>query len=118
MLAYNESAHAFVKWDPAKGEYPNLVLFAIWVQRSQDQSASDEYGRFIVPPGANDAHVVKADTRDGLAAGLAERLTRHADSIGGFSLSAAFAATLVGPPAAVVHMACVSRPGRRGPGRG
>jgi hypothetical protein len=21
MLAYNESAHAFFKWDPAKGEY-------------------------------------------------------------------------------------------------
>jgi len=29
-------------------------------------------------------------------AGLAERLTRHADSIGGLSLSADFAATLVG----------------------
>ena len=66
MLAYNESAHAFFKWDPAKGEYPNLVLFAIWDQRSQDQSASDEYGRFIVPPGANDAHVIKADTLRGL----------------------------------------------------
>jgi hypothetical protein len=52
MLAYNESAHAFFKWDPAKGEYPNLVLFAIWDQRSEDQSASDEYGRFIVTPGA------------------------------------------------------------------
>jgi hypothetical protein len=29
------------------------------------------------PPGANDAHVGKADTLEGLAAGLAERLTRH-----------------------------------------
>jgi 3-oxosteroid 1-dehydrogenase len=53
MLAYNESAHAFFKWDPAKGEYPNLVLFAIWDQRSEDQSASDEYGRFIVTPGVS-----------------------------------------------------------------
>jgi porphobilinogen deaminase len=43
MPAYNESAHAFFKWDPAKGEYPNLVLFAIWDQRSEDQSASDEW---------------------------------------------------------------------------
>jgi 3-oxosteroid 1-dehydrogenase len=44
MLAYNESAHAFFKWDPAKGEYPypDLVPFAIWNQRSEDQSASDE----------------------------------------------------------------------------
>jgi hypothetical protein len=39
MLAYNESAHAFFKWDPAKGEYPNLVLFTIWDQRSEEQSA-------------------------------------------------------------------------------
>jgi hypothetical protein len=29
------------------------------------------------PPGANDAHVGQADTLEGLAAGLAERLTRH-----------------------------------------
>jgi len=42
MLASNGSVHAFFKWDPAKGEYPNLVLFAAWVQRSQDQSASGE----------------------------------------------------------------------------
>jgi 3-oxosteroid 1-dehydrogenase len=51
MLAYNESAHAFSKWDPVKGEFPNLVSFAIWDQRSEDQSAGDEYGRFIVTPG-------------------------------------------------------------------
>ena len=93
-LAYNESAQAFFQWDAAKGEYPNLVLFAIWDQRSQDHSASDEYGRFIVPPGADDAHVVKADTLEGLAAGIAERLARHADSIGGLRLAADFAANL------------------------
>jgi hypothetical protein len=29
------------------------------------------------PPGANDAHVGKADTLEGVAAGLAERFTRH-----------------------------------------
>jgi 3-oxosteroid 1-dehydrogenase len=51
MLAYNESAYAFFKWDPAKGQYPNLVPSAIWDQRGEDQSASDEYGRFIVTPG-------------------------------------------------------------------
>ena len=36
-------------------EYPNLLLIAIWDQRSQEHSASDEYGRFIVPPGTDDA---------------------------------------------------------------
>ena len=41
-LAYNESAQAFFKWDPTTSEYPNLVLVAIWDQRSQDNSAGDE----------------------------------------------------------------------------
>jgi len=93
-LAYNESAQAFFEWDPAKGEYPNLVLFAIWDQRSQDHSASDEYGRFIVPLGADDAHVVKADTLEELAKAITERLTRYVDRIGGLYLSKDFASTL------------------------
>ena len=46
MLAYNESAHAF--FNSAKGNIQNLVLFAIWDQRGEDQSAGHEYGRFIV----------------------------------------------------------------------
>ena len=52
MLALQRIRPCFFKWNPAKREYPNLVLFAIWEQRSEDQSASDEYGRFIVTPGA------------------------------------------------------------------
>ena len=61
-LAYNESAQAFFNWDPAKSEYPNLVLVAIWDERSQKNSASDEYGRFIVPKGVDDSHVIKGKT--------------------------------------------------------
>jgi hypothetical protein len=37
VVAYNEALHAFFKWDPAKGK-SNLVLFAIWDQRSEDQA--------------------------------------------------------------------------------
>ena len=51
-LAYNEMAQKFYEWDPTAGEYPNLVLIAVWDRRSQDHYASDEYGRFIVPPAA------------------------------------------------------------------
>ena len=61
-LAYNEMAQKFYEWDPTAGEYPNLVLIAVWDQRSQDHCASDEYGRFIVPPGVDDAHVIKGET--------------------------------------------------------
>jgi 3-oxosteroid 1-dehydrogenase len=50
-LPYNELAQAFFQWDPVAGEYPNLVLVQLWDQRSQDHSASEEYGRLIVPLG-------------------------------------------------------------------
>jgi 3-oxosteroid 1-dehydrogenase len=67
-LAYNELAQTFFRWDPARAEYPYLVLVAIWDQRSQDHSASDEYGRLIVPDGTDDAHVIRGDDLPGLAA--------------------------------------------------
>jgi len=89
-LAYNEAAQAFFEWDPAAGEYPNLVLMAIWDQRSQDHCASDEYGRFIVPTGKNDTHVVKGRTLAELRQAITERLKQHANRIGGMTLSPDF----------------------------
>jgi hypothetical protein len=93
-LAYNESAQAFFKWDPARSEYPNLVLTAIWDQRSQDHSASDEYGRFIVPPGTDDAHVIKGDTIEALTAAIAARFETVGAAIGNMRLDRDFAANL------------------------
>ena len=52
---------------------PNLVLISIWDQRSQDNSASHEYGRLIVPPGTDDRHVIKGNTLEELAANIDER---------------------------------------------
>ena len=89
-LAYNESAQAFFEWDPVAAEYPNLVLFAIWDQRSQDHCASDEYGRFIVPPGQDDAHVIKGANLRELTEGIRERLARYAAQTGGLKLAARF----------------------------
>jgi len=93
-LQYNELAQAFFVWDADAAEYPNLVLFQIWDQRSQDGSASDEYGRLIAPPGADDAHVVRGETLDDLAAGLGERLSRYASVTGGLALADDFTANL------------------------
>jgi 3-oxosteroid 1-dehydrogenase len=93
-LAYNESAQAFFKWDQARSEYPNLVLIAIWDQRSQDHSASHEYGRFIVPKGTDDSHVIKGKTLESLAAGIRKRLKQYAASIGGLELSPDFSKNL------------------------
>ncbi|MEE8171784.1 MAG: FAD-dependent oxidoreductase, partial [Alphaproteobacteria bacterium] len=94
-LAYNESAQAFFEWDPTVGEYPNLVLIAIWDQRSQDHSASDEYGRFIVPPGENDDHVIRGDSLAELTAAIAERLAKHEGQTGGVRLAGDFEANLL-----------------------
>jgi hypothetical protein len=93
-LPYNELAQTFFEWDATTGEYPNLVLIQIWDQRSQENSASDEYGRLIVPPGADDAHVVHGNTLPELAAGIGERLARYAGVTGGVALSDDFAGNL------------------------
>ncbi len=93
-LSYNESARAFFNWDPAKAEYPNLVLIAIWDQRSQENSASDEYGRFIVPKGADQSHVIKGKTLDELAENIKKRVKKHARAVGNIKLADDFAKTL------------------------
>src|SRR3954454_9156145 len=66
-LQYNELAQKFFTYYVENGEYPYLVLVQIWDQRSQDHSASDEYGRQIVPPGTDDSHVIRANTLEELA---------------------------------------------------
>jgi 3-oxosteroid 1-dehydrogenase len=89
-LPYNELAQTFFRWDPVTGTYPYLVLIQIWDQRAQDHSASDEYGRLIVSPGADDAHVIKGGTLAELAARVAERLARYERVTGGLRLSEDF----------------------------
>jgi 3-oxosteroid 1-dehydrogenase len=93
-LAYNEMAQTFFQWDGAKSEYPNLLLIAVWDQRSQDHSASDEYGRFIVPPGTSDKHVIKGATLAALSEAIGERLERYKKATGGLSLAPDFEKTL------------------------
>lgn len=91
-LQYNELAQTFFEWDGAKAEYPNLVRIAIWDQRSQQHSASAEYGRLIVPPGTDDRHVIKGATLAELARGIDERFAKYASHIGGARLSPDFVA--------------------------
>jgi 3-oxosteroid 1-dehydrogenase len=93
-LAYNEMAQVFFQWDGARSEYPNLLLIAIWDQRSQDHSASDEYGRFIVPPGKDDAHVIRGDTLAALSRAIGQRLARYERVTGGLKLAPEFEKTL------------------------
>jgi 3-oxosteroid 1-dehydrogenase len=93
-LAYNEMAQVFFQWDGAKSEYPNLLLIAVWDRRSQEHSASDEYGRFIVPPGTDDKHVIKGATLAALSKAIGERLARYKKVTGGLALAPDFGKTL------------------------
>lgn len=93
-LQYNELAQKFFEWDGQKAEYPNLVLVSIWDQRSQQHSASNEYGRLIVPPGGDDRHVIKGNTLEELAHNIALRLEKYRNVIGGMRLSDDFVANL------------------------
>jgi 3-oxosteroid 1-dehydrogenase len=93
-LQYNELAQKFFSYDGEKGEYPYVVLVQIWDQRSQDHSASDEYGRQIVPPGTDDSHVIRGESLEELAAAIAERLSGYAHVTGGLTLDPDFVANL------------------------
>lgn len=93
-LAYNELAQTFFDWDAAKAEYPKLVLIALWDQRSQEHSASTEYGRLIVPRGTDDAHVLRGATWEELTSAIAARLRQHAHATGGAALSPDFLSNL------------------------
>jgi 3-oxosteroid 1-dehydrogenase len=93
-LPYNELAQTFFRWDGERGEYPYLVLIQVWDQRAQEHSASDEYGRLIVPPGADDSHVIKGNTLDELAGAIGKRLDGLAAKTGGLRLAPDFAANL------------------------
>ena len=93
-MPYNEAAQTFFRWDAAAGEYPDLVLIKIWDQRAQEHSASDEYGRLIVPPGADDSHVIRGETWQDLTEGIQARRAGLTARTGGFALAADFAANL------------------------
>jgi FAD binding domain/FAD dependent oxidoreductase len=93
-LAYNELAQIFFQWDAAKAEYPYLVLIAVWDQRSQEYSASGEYGRLIVPAGTDDSHVIRGETWELLEREIAKRLQRYSVVTGGLELSVDFLKSL------------------------
>jgi 3-oxosteroid 1-dehydrogenase len=93
-LHYNELAQKFFEWDGANAEFPYLVLASVWDQRAQDNSASHEYGRLIVPPGTDDRHVIKGATLEELAANIDARMQKYAGELGGMRITPDFVANL------------------------
>jgi 3-oxosteroid 1-dehydrogenase len=100
---YNELATSFLQYDPAKLEYPRLLMFQIWDQRCMDgcratevtpstpsRISLDNYGSLIY----DDFHVIEGETLDALADAIAERLKKLAPHTGGFRLDDSFRANL------------------------
>lgn len=93
-LAYNEIAQSFFEWDPQRAEYPNFVQVAIWDQRSQQHSASTEYGRLIRPGAGNEAFELRGETLDELTDAIRERLQKYVHLTGNVQLGDDFTTNL------------------------
>ena len=88
---YNDRTEIHAQFNPTEAEYPNHLMFMVYDERTADGFA----GAYPLPEKPTGApYVISADTLDGLAAKLAERLKDVGPKTGNFSLSADFAANL------------------------
>lgn len=108
-LAYNEIAQRFFEWDPQRAEYPNFVQIAVWDRRSQEHSASSEYGRLIRPGAGNEAFELRGETLDELTQAIRDRLQKYAHLTGNARLSDDFAINL---RASIARFNAFAREGR------
>jgi succinate dehydrogenase/fumarate reductase flavoprotein subunit len=85
---YNEKQRAMFQWDAQRLEYPNLLMFVIWDQRTMDRCAGNPYDGGLIPaPGGSDSHMVRGETLEELAAELDAHAAAFAAVTGGVRLS-------------------------------
>jgi hypothetical protein len=89
---YNELARSFFAWDAYRGEYPNFLQFMLYDDRCASLWSGTDYGNVIPPPGADDAHVVRAATLEALEVAITARLVRYGALAGGVRLEPGWAA--------------------------
>jgi succinate dehydrogenase/fumarate reductase flavoprotein subunit len=101
---YNELGMSFLEYDPQKLEYPRLLMFMVWDERSNElwravdekpattppRLALDNYGNVIY----DDFHVIKGATLAELATAIERRLKELAPDTGGFALGTSFTENL------------------------
>jgi succinate dehydrogenase/fumarate reductase flavoprotein subunit len=88
---YHDRSATHFAWDPATHEWPNLLLFMIYDQRTADYWT----GFYPLPDSAATApYVLSGNTLDELSRAIEGRLTELAPRIGGFNLDSSFAANL------------------------
>lgn len=117
--SYNELAMRFFEYDPQAMEYPKLLMFMIWDQRSMDvwratecieettppRLALDNYGNIMY----DDFHLIQADTLGELTSAIEKRVAKLAPDTGGFTLAPEFADEL---PKSVARFNELARSGK------
>jgi hypothetical protein len=88
---YNDRTEAHGYYDPSQAEFPNLLLFMIYDQRSAEAFAG-AYPFPATPAGGS--HVLSGGTLEELTAKIKSRLEEIARHTGGLTLSPAFAGNL------------------------
>lgn len=89
-LQYHEMMQAFQVWDGHRAEYPNLYLFMVWDQASDDRYRGLALGNPITPPDGDRSHIVSADTLEGLGDAIRAKLASLRTDIGDYSLDDGF----------------------------
>jgi hypothetical protein len=116
---YNDLAMSLIEFDGEKMEYPRLLMFMIWDQRTVDvwsaveanppttpsRLALDNYGNVVY----DDFHLIKGDTLDELADNIEARLAKLAPHTGGFKLDGSFRQNL---PASIARFNDVAATGK------
>lgn len=88
---YNDRTRVHQTFDASEGEYPNLLTFYIYDQRTAEAWA----GNYPLSAAGRDAwYSIKADSIEELAAKIDERLAQYLEHTGGVRLAADFAAEL------------------------
>ncbi len=88
---YNERTRVHFEWDPVAGEYPNLLLFYLYDQRTADLFG----GSFpIPPPGACAPYVIAGQSLEDLAKTIDARLDGLTERTGAPGLDSQFVMNL------------------------
>lgn len=93
-LQYNEFGVKQWEWDGQRADYPNLFLFMVWDEASQEHYAADRPNCPIAPVGGDDEHVLRGDTLGELRDAIGQRLEDLYPVGGGRRLSDDFAERL------------------------
>lgn len=94
-VTYNEMTRAFLRWDEARGEYPNRILVMLFDRSVSDRCRAmpgdapiDEGGgNPLARAGVGAEHEIVAETLTELATAIDARLARHHDRFPGLRLA-------------------------------